>query len=119
MADNALKERISALMQQKGNRLLPIRDIHARLSAADGRNSRQVEFALRRALHLHRILTRSDRRMRASGADIGFGIAVVLVLLLLVNFLPPDTSLSEVKAKGAIRACVPTAYPPLVTGDRC
>lgn len=45
------------------------------------------------------------------------GIAVVLVLLALVNFLPPDTSLSEVKAGNAIRACVPTTYPPLVTGD--
>ena len=36
MTDNALKERISALMRQKGNRLLPIRDIHARLGTADG-----------------------------------------------------------------------------------
>ncbi len=45
------------------------------------------------------------------------GLAVVVGLLLLVTFLPPDTSLSEVEAKGAIRACVPTAYPPLVTGD--
>lgn len=48
--------------------------------------------------------------------DLG-GIVVVLGLLLLVNFLPPDTSLSEVEANDAIRACVPTIYPPLVTGD--
>lgn len=48
--------------------------------------------------------------------DLG-GIAVVLGLLLLVNVLPPDTSLSEVKANHAIRACVPTSYPPLVTDD--
>jgi ABC-type amino acid transport substrate-binding protein len=45
------------------------------------------------------------------------GFAVVLVLMLLVSFLPPDTSLSEVQADHALRACVPTAYPPLVTGD--
>jgi polar amino acid transport system substrate-binding protein/cystine transport system substrate-binding protein/membrane-bound lytic murein transglycosylase F len=45
------------------------------------------------------------------------GIAVVVGLLLLVTFLPPDTSLAEVEANGAIRACVPTSYPPLVTGD--
>jgi polar amino acid transport system substrate-binding protein/cystine transport system substrate-binding protein/membrane-bound lytic murein transglycosylase F len=45
------------------------------------------------------------------------GVAVVVSLLLLVTLLPPDTSLSEVRANGAIRACVPTSYPPLVTGD--
>lgn len=48
--------------------------------------------------------------------DLG-GLAVVVVLLLLVTQLPPDTSLREVKAKDAIRACVPTRYPPLVTGE--
>lgn len=47
--------------------------------------------------------------------DLG-GIAVVVGLLLAVTFLPPDTSLSEARAKGTIRACVPTLYPPLVTG---
>lgn len=45
------------------------------------------------------------------------GLAVVVGLLLLVTFLPPDTSLREVRANGSIRACVPTSYPPLVTGD--
>ena len=45
------------------------------------------------------------------------GIAVVVGLLLLVSLLPPDTSLREVEANGAIRACIPTSYPPLVTGD--
>jgi ABC-type amino acid transport substrate-binding protein len=54
--------------------------------------------------------------LRRLARDLG-GMAVVLGLLLLVNFLPPDTSLSEVEANGAIRACVPTTYPPLVTGD--
>ncbi|AZQ66949.1 transporter substrate-binding domain-containing protein [Silicimonas algicola] len=44
-------------------------------------------------------------------------MVTVVGLMLLVTFLPPDTSLKEVKAKGVIRACVPTRYPPLVTGD--
>ena len=48
--------------------------------------------------------------------DLG-GIVVVLVLMLLVTLLPPDTSLSEVEANDAIRVCLPTTYPPLVTGD--
>lgn len=54
--------------------------------------------------------------LRRLARDLG-GIVVVLGLMLLVTFLPPDTSLSEVKANQAIRACVPTTYPPLVTGD--
>jgi polar amino acid transport system substrate-binding protein/cystine transport system substrate-binding protein/membrane-bound lytic murein transglycosylase F len=54
--------------------------------------------------------------LRRLARDLG-GIAVVVGLLLLVTRLPPDTSLSEVRAAGAIRACVPTRYPPLVTGD--
>jgi polar amino acid transport system substrate-binding protein/cystine transport system substrate-binding protein/membrane-bound lytic murein transglycosylase F len=48
--------------------------------------------------------------------DLG-GVAVVAALALLVTFLPPDTSLSEVQSNGVLRACVPTNYPPLVTGD--
>lgn len=54
--------------------------------------------------------------LRRLARDLG-GIVVVLGLMLLINFLPPDTSLSEVEANDAIRACVPTIYPPLVTGD--
>jgi polar amino acid transport system substrate-binding protein/cystine transport system substrate-binding protein/membrane-bound lytic murein transglycosylase F len=54
--------------------------------------------------------------LRRLARDLG-GIAVVIGLMLLVTFLPPDTSLSEVEANHAIRACVPTTYPPLVTGD--
>lgn len=54
--------------------------------------------------------------LRRLARDLG-GIIVVLGLMLLVTFLPPDTSLSEVEANHAIRACVPTVYPPLVTGD--
>jgi polar amino acid transport system substrate-binding protein/cystine transport system substrate-binding protein/membrane-bound lytic murein transglycosylase F len=44
-------------------------------------------------------------------------IAIVLALLLGVTFLPPDTSLSEVRNAGTLKACVPPLYPPLVTGD--
>jgi ABC-type amino acid transport substrate-binding protein len=42
---------------------------------------------------------------------------LIFGLLAAVNLLPPDTSLSEVRAAGVLRACLPTAYPPLVTGD--
>lgn len=56
------------------------------------------------------------RRLRHLVRNLG-GLVVVVVLLLLVTLLPPDTSLAEVEANGAIRACVPTSYPPLVTGD--
>ncbi|WP_197089277.1 ABC transporter substrate-binding protein [Puniceibacterium sp. IMCC21224] len=45
------------------------------------------------------------------------GLATVVALLLLVTFLPPDTSLSELRKTGTLKVCVPTAYPPLVTGD--
>jgi ABC-type amino acid transport substrate-binding protein len=42
---------------------------------------------------------------------------LIFGVLLAVNFLPPDTSLGEVRAAGVLRACVPTSYPPLVTGN--
>jgi polar amino acid transport system substrate-binding protein/cystine transport system substrate-binding protein/membrane-bound lytic murein transglycosylase F len=54
--------------------------------------------------------------LRRAARDLG-GLVVVVGLLLLVTLLPPDTSLSEVKMNGALRACVPTRYPPLVTND--
>jgi ABC-type amino acid transport substrate-binding protein len=54
--------------------------------------------------------------LRKLARDLG-GIFMVICLMLLVTFLPPDTSLSQVEASGALRACVPTSYPPLVTGD--
>lgn len=44
-------------------------------------------------------------------------LGLVLALLVSVSLLPPDTSLREVQRAGALRACVPPAYPPLVTGD--
>jgi polar amino acid transport system substrate-binding protein/cystine transport system substrate-binding protein/membrane-bound lytic murein transglycosylase F len=38
-------------------------------------------------------------------------------LLVAVQWLPPDTSLSEVRRNGTLRVCMPPTYPPLVTGD--
>ena len=55
----------------------------------------------------------SFSRLRRNFGAIGF----VLVLLLAVTFLPPDNSLHEAQASGSISVCVPTSYPPLVTGD--
>ena len=54
--------------------------------------------------------------LRRLTRDLG-GLVVVVVLMLLITFLPPDTSLREVEANRALRACVPTSYPLLVTGD--
>ena len=54
--------------------------------------------------------------LRRLAGDIG-GLLLVIGLMLLVTFLPPDTSLREVEANDAIRACIPRDYPPLVTGD--
>src|SRR5258708_33519022 len=39
-------------------------------------------------------------------------------LLAGVYLLPPDTSLSELRKAGQLRACMPPDYPPLVTGNR-
>lgn len=44
-------------------------------------------------------------------------LAIIAALLGAVYLLPPDTSLAEVKRRGALDVCVPTAFPPLVTGD--
>jgi polar amino acid transport system substrate-binding protein/cystine transport system substrate-binding protein/membrane-bound lytic murein transglycosylase F len=40
----------------------------------------------------------------------------VAALFGAVYLLPPDTSLAQVKQAGFLRICVPTLYPPLVTG---
>lgn len=42
---------------------------------------------------------------------------LILGLLGAVYALPPDTSLSEARGAGLLRACMPPNYPPLVTGD--
>jgi len=43
-------------------------------------------------------------------------IAGIGALFAVLYLLPADTSLSEVRRAGILRVCVPTAYPPLVTG---
>jgi len=42
---------------------------------------------------------------------------MILGLLAGVYLLPADTSLSEVRKGGLLRACMPPLYPPLVTAD--
>jgi ABC-type amino acid transport substrate-binding protein len=44
-------------------------------------------------------------------------VGLVVLLLTAVSFLPPDTSLKERQDSGVIKLCVPSSYPPLVTGD--
>jgi len=56
-----------------------------------------------------------DRARKLAG-DLA-GLVIVVALLLLVGLLPPDTSLSEIRKNGTLKVCVPSAYPPLVTGD--
>ena len=42
---------------------------------------------------------------------------MIFGLLAAVYLLPADTSLSEVRRGGLLRACMPPVYPPLVTSD--
>ncbi|MFK4825943.1 substrate-binding periplasmic protein [Paenochrobactrum sp. BZR 588] len=44
-------------------------------------------------------------------------LGTIFVLLLAVSFLPADTSLSQIKARGTLKLCVPASYPPFVTGN--
>jgi polar amino acid transport system substrate-binding protein/cystine transport system substrate-binding protein/membrane-bound lytic murein transglycosylase F len=43
-------------------------------------------------------------------------VAGIATLFGVVYLLPPDTSLAQIKQAGILRICVPTLYPPLVTG---
>jgi ABC-type amino acid transport substrate-binding protein len=43
-------------------------------------------------------------------------LAGIAALFGAVYLLPPDTSLAQVKQAGTLGVCVPTLYPPLVTG---
>ena len=47
-------------------------------------------------------------------------IAVLVATVLAASFLPPDTSLQQVKKSGVLRVCMPRSYPPFVTdqGER-
>jgi ABC-type amino acid transport substrate-binding protein len=53
------------------------------------------------------------QRLRSDLLAFGF----VALLLWGVTFLPPDTTLAQVREAGTLRVCVPTSFPPLVTGD--
>lgn len=44
-------------------------------------------------------------------------LAACFALLFAVSFLPPDTSRAEVEDLGRLSVCMPTQYPPLVTGN--
>ena len=49
--------------------------------------------------------------------QVAINLAVVVVLLFAVSFLPPDTSLADRRRAGVLKLCVPPSYPPLVSGD--
>lgn len=55
-------------------------------------------------------------RLREVARD-WLGVLLSVALIALVYLLPPDTSLSLVQQAGVLRVCVPTRYPPLVTGN--
>jgi ABC-type amino acid transport substrate-binding protein len=45
-----------------------------------------------------------------------FTAIAIAALFGVVYLLPPDTSLAEMQKSGRLRICLPTLYPPLVTG---
>ncbi|MCD7061390.1 substrate-binding periplasmic protein [Pelagibacterium xiamenense] len=55
-------------------------------------------------------------RFGKTARDLG-AIGLMVALLAAVALLPPDNSLRDVQEVSSLRACVPPAYPPLVTGD--
>jgi ABC-type amino acid transport substrate-binding protein len=59
-----------------------------------------------------RVADPARQRLRSDLIAFGF----VALLLFAVTRLPPDTTLAQVRESGLLRACVPDAYPPLVTG---
>lgn len=54
--------------------------------------------------------------LRRNRKDVLYAV-IVMGLLGLVYLLPPDTALKMVRESGVLRVCVPSSYPPLVTGD--
>ena len=44
-------------------------------------------------------------------------LAACFALMFAVSFLPPDTSRAEVDRLGRLSVCMPSQYPPLVTGN--
>lgn len=59
--------------------------------------------------------TADPARQRRRSDLIAFGL--VAALLFGVTFLPPDTTLAQVRESGVLRVCVPDSFPPLVTGN--
>jgi ABC-type amino acid transport substrate-binding protein len=45
-------------------------------------------------------------------------LGALVIPLLLVNLLPPDTSLQQVRQEGVLAVCVPQDYPPLSTPEK-
>ena len=56
------------------------------------------------------------RASRRTLRDLG-AVALMASLLGAVYLLPPDTALSEVRARGVLGVCIPERYRPLVTGE--
>ncbi|MFN2322561.1 MAG: substrate-binding periplasmic protein [Trueperaceae bacterium] len=59
-----------------------------------------------------RVADPARQRLRSDLIAFGF----VAALLFGVTFLPPDTTLAQVRESGVLRVCVPDSFPPLVTG---
>lgn len=60
--------------------------------------------------------TRAHPKRRSGLWDL-VPLAVVFALLFAVSFLPPDNSRAEVDRLGRLSVCMPSLYPPLVTGN--
>ena len=57
---------------------------------------------------------RQARKPRRWPGKIVWNVIIVVGILVMASWLPPDTSLRVVEERGTLRACVPTSYPPLV-----
>ncbi|RDE09919.1 substrate-binding periplasmic protein [Pelagibacterium lacus] len=60
--------------------------------------------------------TKHSKPLSGLVRDLG-ALAIMFGLLLGAYFLPPDTSLHEVRTANRLSVCLPRLYPPLVTGD--
>lgn len=70
----------------------------------------------RRSVTGSRPAGRRSVKQRRPAADLVW-LAVPLLLMSLVYFIPTDTSLALVQDAGIIRACVPGSLPPFITGN--
>lgn len=62
------------------------------------------------------MVARAPRQQRHALFDL-LPVALTFAFLFAVSFLPPDTSKVEVDQAGRLSVCMPSLYPPLVTGD--